>query len=286
MERSDPLCGQRHLSEPIIVFALGAGVQSSVVALMAARGEIQAPVACVFADTQGEPASVYQWLSWLEKQLPFPVYRVTAGDLAADQLVIHTAKVSGNRYISADLPAFVRHDTGKIGMMGRKCTADYKITPVTQQLRRMLGIKSVRPGSGVLVNLALGISMDEVIRMKPSRFPWIKHYWPLIDLGMTRDDCKAWMKSHGYPEPPRSACSFCPFHSDDEWIRLRDDEPDAFAQAVQFEKDLQHAATQQDVLKGVPYLHDSATPLSSVKFQASHNSADIFGNECEGLCGV
>ena len=59
------------------VISLGAGVQSSVMALMAARGELEPTVdACIFADTGGEPESVYSFLSYLEEELPFPVYRV------------------------------------------------------------------------------------------------------------------------------------------------------------------------------------------------------------------
>ncbi len=70
--------------EPIHLLSLGAGVQSSTLALMAAAGEVTPmPLAAIFADTQAEPPSVYRWLDWLEKQLPFPVHRVTAGDLAA-----------------------------------------------------------------------------------------------------------------------------------------------------------------------------------------------------------
>ena len=60
--------------EPIHVLSLGAGVQSSTLALMAAKGEVgPMPTAAIFADTQAEPASVYKWLDWLEAQLPFPV---------------------------------------------------------------------------------------------------------------------------------------------------------------------------------------------------------------------
>ena len=64
------------------IISLGAGVQSSVMALMAARGELTPmPSAAVFADTQWEPAGVYAHLDWLEQQLPFPTYRVTQGNL-------------------------------------------------------------------------------------------------------------------------------------------------------------------------------------------------------------
>src|SRR5215475_6635832 len=67
----------------LTVISLGAGVQSSTMALMAAHGEIEPmPKCAIFADTQDEPHSVYTWLDWLEKQLPFPVVRVTAGRLS------------------------------------------------------------------------------------------------------------------------------------------------------------------------------------------------------------
>lgn len=63
------------------ILSLGAGVQSSTLALMAAHGEIERPDCAIFADTQAEPESVYRWLDWLETQLPFPVLRVTKGEM-------------------------------------------------------------------------------------------------------------------------------------------------------------------------------------------------------------
>src|SRR3990167_7074077 len=78
------------------IISLGAGVQSSTMALMAAAGEITPmPTAAIFADTQDEPSNVYRWLDWLEKQLPFPVYRVTNGSLSASILEIRTSKKGG-----------------------------------------------------------------------------------------------------------------------------------------------------------------------------------------------
>ncbi len=71
---------------PIQTISLGAGVQSSTMALMAAAGEITPMPDCsVFADTQAEPGSVYKWLDWLEKQLPYPVHRVTAEAIRVDK---------------------------------------------------------------------------------------------------------------------------------------------------------------------------------------------------------
>lgn len=65
------------------VLSLGAGVQSTTLALLAAHREIEPPDAAIFADTQWEPAHVYEHLSWLRSPnvLPFPVHIVTAGDI-------------------------------------------------------------------------------------------------------------------------------------------------------------------------------------------------------------
>jgi hypothetical protein len=265
------------------VLSLGAGVQSSVAALMDPTFDC-----AIFADTQGEPAQVYEWLSWLEKQLPYPVYRVTAGSLEAREVRVRISKKSGLPWMKNSIPAFV--DKGpwrKRGMLGRKCTLDFKITPITRKLRELAGIKRApKDKSLVLVDQSLGISIDEYMRAKPSRESWIKHSFPLIDLGMTRADCIAWMAAKGYPEPPRSACRFCPFHSDAEWARLKIEEPEDFARAADFEKKLQTAA--KGVLDGVPYLHSSLKPLAEVTLAdlPEKQQVDMFNNECEGLCGV
>lgn len=270
------------------VLSLGAGVQSSVLALMSAAGEIEPFDCAIFADTQGEPASVYAWLDWLAAKLPYPVHRVTIGSLEAREVTVRISKRSGKPWMKNSIPAFIDNGPGrKLGMLGRKCTTDFKIEPIKRKLRTLVGIKRTpKDKSLVLVDQAIGISLDEFLRAKPSRETWIKHYFPLIDLGMTRTDCMAWMKANGYPEPPRSACRFCPFHSDAEWTRLRDSEPAEFEAAVLFERRLQSAAA--GVLDGVPYLHSSLKPLDQVTFAdlPAKQQVDMFNNECEGLCGV
>jgi hypothetical protein len=132
----------------------------------------------------------------------------------------------------------------------------------------------------------IGISTDEAQRMKPQQEPWIRARWPLIEQGTSREDCRAWMISNGYPEPPRSACTFCPFHSDEEWLRLS---PVELAAAADYERELQEAARNQEALIGVPFLHDSCKPLLSVNFKKSEKGfkqLSMFGNECTGLCNT
>ncbi len=66
------------------VLSLGAGVQSTALALMAAHGEIgPMPDCAIFADTGWEPKAVYEHLAWLKSPnvLPFPVHIVTGGNI-------------------------------------------------------------------------------------------------------------------------------------------------------------------------------------------------------------
>lgn len=248
------------------------------------------PDAAIFADTQAEPASVYKWLDWLEEQLPFPVHRVSRGDLTEESLTIREhQKKPGSHWVKSLIPAFIENLDGSRGIMGRQCTYSYKVEQLEKASRRLAGVK--RGQKEITVTQWIGISWDEIQRMKPSRVPWAQHRWPLVEMRMGRRDCLKWMESHGYPKPPRSACVYCPFHSDDEWRRLRDEEPQEFQRAIQFEKDLQVAKSQTDNQRGKPFLHPSLVPLDKVDFSTDVEKGQQllwadFGNECEGMCGV
>ena len=286
--KSSPILRDEQI-KPVHLVSLGAGVQSSTMAMMAAAGEITPmPTAAIFADTQAEPASVYRWLDWLETQLPFPVYRVTKGSLEADETRIRTSAKSGARYMKGSIPAFVKNtETGKIGLLGRKCTEDYKIVPIQKKVRELVGI--ARGGAGVVrAVMWIGVSTDESQRMKHSLVDYIENYWPLIRLRMSRQHCLDWMAARGFPIPPRSACHFCPFHTDKEWSRLRNDEPEEFARSVEFDRSLRVAAENQDVLRGKPYLHRSCKPLDQVDFRSDVERGQQLLNwqdECTGMCG-
>lgn len=144
--------------------SLGAGVQSSTLALMAAHGEIGPPLdAAIFADTQAEPRAVYRWLDWLEGAIaaaphPFPVHRVTAGSLRLKALEMRVTK-DGRRFSRADVPVFTRNADGERGIVQRKCTYDFKLRPLWKAQRRLA---SVPRGTKVpVVTSWIGISWDE-----------------------------------------------------------------------------------------------------------------------------
>lgn len=279
------------------VLSLGAGVQSSCLALMAAKGEITPmPDFAVFADTQAEPASVYDWLDWLETQLPFPVYRVTKGDLTKDSLnPIARKKDSENGLKEGDffmprfIPVFgIMPNGDKTAAIGRRCTSDYKIIPIIKKIKELCQI--VRGQKEITVTQWIGISWDELQRAKPARDKWTQHHFPLLERKMKRHDCMKWMSDNGYPEPPRSACVYCPFHSNNEWKRLRDDEPVEFQRAIKFDSDIRRQFKKVDkMMKMEIYIHSSCKPLAEIDFDSDIDKGQQvwdFQAECEGMCGV
>jgi hypothetical protein len=264
------------------VLSLGAGVQSTRLALGAARGEIgPMPDCAIFADTGWEPAAVYRHLDWLETQLPFPVYRVTVGNLR-DRI---GAPRPAGKFLVVDIPAFVRGDNGKAGgQITRSCTRDYKIRPIVKKVRELVGLTGKPGPKHVIVEQWIGISTDEAVRMKPSQVDWIQHRWPLIEELESRKDCLAWMEANGYPRPGKSSCIGCPFHGDDEWQALT---PDEFEDACRVDERLRSLPPEKFRLKGVLYLHRSCKPLREVDFaKREGRQHSMFGNECEGMCGV
>ena len=267
----------------IQVISLGAGVQSSTMALMFADGELEPmPDGAIFADTGGEPAYVYEWLGWLESKLPFPLYRVMWKDGLTQNI---KASIAGQRFAGA--PFYTESDGKREGQLRRQCTREFKVQPITQKLRELVGLKPYQraPKGETLVRQYIGISYDEVSRMRTSRSPWIEHKWPLVDLKMYRQDCLDWMKARGYPKPGRSACTYCPYHSDKEWHDLKINYPDAFAEAVEIDE-LIRAGVRGTKKK--LYLHRKLQPISEIRFDtaAASGQTDMFNEECEGLCGV
>lgn len=276
--------------------SLGAGVQSSVLALLLSRSDPRLvelgypkPDVAVFADTGWEPDYVYHHLEWLETQLDYPLIRVAGGDLKANLKQGRT--VSGHRFI--DVPLFVVNPDGKKGMLRRQCTNHYKINPIYRHIRRLAGGQPRRPfPKNVHVEMWLGISSDEVGRMKTSREQWVEHRWPLVDMGMSRQDCSAWFDTqYSGRILPRSACVICPYRSDEHWLELKRSDPGGFNEAVKFDRWLRNSRTNpvRRVLNGRPYLHRERRPLDSVIAEREFkgpNGVNHFQEECEGLCGV
>lgn len=271
------------------VLSLGAGVQSTAMALMASKGEITPmPDFAIFADTQAEPKSVYDHLEWLEKELPFPVYKVTAGSLTEKAITPLKRKRDGVSYVPKEIPLYGVLPNGKIkGALGRQCTADFKIKPIHKFIREKCGVK--RGQKEVTVTEWVGISWDEIQRMKDSRNSWSQKRHPLIEKSITRNQCKEWLKENGYKEPPRSACYYCPFHNNEDWRELKNKEPEEFKKAIEFDYKIREIFLKYDKMKMPVYLHRTCKPLDQVDFDTDEEKGQMtwdFKAECEGMCGI
>jgi len=254
------------------IISLGAGVQSTTLALMAAAGEIKPmPDCAIFADTRWEPKAVYEHLARLMEALPFPVHIVSAGNIRDDAM----GRNNTTGHIFNAVPWFMLKTNGDKGIGRRQCTSEYKLKPIQRKTVELHGGK--RPKGGT--EMWLGISTNEAFRMKPSRVQYITNRWPLIELRMDRSDCKAWLKREGW-EAPKSACIGCPYRSDDQWRALA---PDEVADAIKVDNMIRHQPRG-----GQYFMHRSCKPLSEVDLRsdAEIGQADLFNNECEGMCGV
>ena len=251
------------------VLSLGAGVQSSAMLLMALDGLFgEKPDFAVFADPGWEPKSVYEWLEHLEAEVhPFPIHRVSAGNIRTDTI---TGSLRKTRF--AAMPFYLSNG----GAVPRQCTSEYKILPIYRHLRS-LGITKAE--------MWIGISTDEAIRMKPSRVKWVTNRWPLIELIMNRQRCEEFLVDRMGKVAPKSSCIGCPFHNDAYWLKMREESPEEFADAVEFDE----AIRRVNKMRNEQFLHKSRMPLGKAAFRHEGQSTmflDAFGNECEGLCGT
>lgn len=275
-------------SKPLNILSLGAGVQSTTMALMAAHGEITPmPDCAIFADTQGEPKAVYQHLKWLMSPnvLPFPVHIVTKGNLGEA-----TMDVAEGRSKRCDNPPLwiQSEEVNSSAPIGRSCTREYKIVPIIRKVEELAGlVPRQRKPKTLIATQWIGISTDEIVRAKASDRPHIVHRWPLIEKGMNRTDCLSWLRAHDYPLPPKSACTFCPYKQNDQWRMLRDRWPDEWIDTVEFDRRLRASSTHWPRTSGPVFLHRDLVPLGDAKLDGG--ITDMWGDmpeECEGMCGV
>lgn len=265
--------------------SLGAGVQSTTVLAMSALGLRGCPKAdaAVFADTQDEPQWVYDHLAILEKwaaERGIPVHRTTHGKLSDSYL---DGAIEGRKRFAA-IPAWTKGEDDRAAPLRRQCTSEYKIDPIERKVRALLGVPRVDSRKR-RVACMLGISLDESERMRDSRTSWIENEYPLIAARMTRNDCITLIREVGLPVPRKSACVFCPFHSDSYWRDLKANFPEEWEKAVKFDEAIRDAS--KSGARNPIFLHRSLRPLRGINLDAQGNLfGEGFGNECSGVCGV
>lgn len=242
------------------ILSLGAGVQSTALALMACDGTLPGLDGAIFADTGWEPERVYKHLDRLEgklKDAAIPLYRVSKGNLRRDSV--------DPEHRFASVPYYVRNPDGSDGMGRRQCTAEYKLGPIMRKCRELLGAAPPdfrRVPKGNTVVQWIGFSTDEIHRVndrKDNRYS--EKRYPLLELNMSRKDCQRYLNRVGWGNTAKSACIGCPFHGNAQWRDLRDNSPEEWADAIEFDRLIRKGGARGLPLNGEAFLHRSRLPL-------------------------
>lgn len=245
----------------LISLSLGAGVQSTTLALLAVEGVLPKPDVAIFADTGWEPRAVYEHLDRLARVLDsagIELIRVSKGNLRDDMLD------PDSRY--ASVPYFVRNPDGSDGMGRRQCTSEYKLGPISRKVRELLGASPPefrRVPKGKVCEQWIGFSVDEIHRVSDNdRVSYVRKRYPLLDLNMTRKDCERWLTVRGW-SATKSACIGCPYHGNRQWRQMRDHDRESWDDAVEFDAAIRQGACggTGGQLNGQAYLHRSRVPL-------------------------
>jgi hypothetical protein len=114
---------------------------------------------------------------------------------------------------------------------------------------------------GKVADIWIGFSTDEIQRVSPSRMPYLRNVYPLLDIEMSREQCETYLTERGW-SATKSACIGCPFHGNRAWRELRDERPDEWADAVAFDHAVRSIPGHAASMNGVQaFLHTSRVPL-------------------------
>jgi hypothetical protein len=329
----------RSVIDHIDTLSCGAGRQSACVVLMACHGRIAKPDLVLMADTGWERKKTMKY--WYEVLVPamdkagikHDLVYATHADGTRKNIREDTLRSVREGTRIANAPLFVdkgmqpckhqvkgvkeerpigtceMHPEGKYekGKLNRACTGEYKLEPMTKRTRQELGLKRgghwTTKARKCTANASVGIATEESKRAKgKSGLANVTLSYPLIELGMSTADCIAMIEELGYPVPIKSACIGCCFRSLQSWAKMKRDDPEEFADAVDFDTKLRHpfglgrlndGRTETDYLDGrVPegrekgsiypaYLLPSCTPLAEAELPAIEEGAsESFGGEC------
>lgn len=255
--------------------SLGLGVQSTAVYLMSSMGILPRADVAIFADPQAEHYKTYDILEWL---LKWKEENNGIDIIVNKDRNIYKDLMKTNPDSHVRVPQIPAH-VDPSGIALRQCTFEYKINPVVQSCRKLHKLKKrqrMKP-----TEMWLGISTDEIQRMKESQMYNVDYFYPLIYVQLSRKDCIDFFKENSFPVPPKSSCVFCPFHSNKFWKELQLEGGSAWKMSVEIDKKIR----KKHGMNGQMYLHPSKKPLEDIDFD--DKQTELFeGFDCEGYCGL
>ena len=253
------------------VISLGWGVQSFGLAAMSALGVLPPVDAAVHADTGHERAETYafaaKWTPWLEER------------------GVRVVTVQGTHQLApveewggVFLPAHTKNLTDNSGgMLRRQCTQRWKIAPI----RRWLQVNRDKQP----VEQWLGITLDEITRMKSSRVKYITNTYPFIEMldrPWTRGMVMRWLQENDLEIPVKSSCVFCPYHDPQTWRDIQLADNGDWEKVLEVDRAIRHKRPGY-----LCYLTAARKPLDEIDFrsQEEHGQMTLWeAEECSGMC--
>lgn len=195
------------------VLLLSGGKDSTALALYMRERYPEIEMEYVFCDTHKELQETYEYLTKIEAFLGKPVVKLSSEK--KDRGFDHYLDVYRGYLPSPSM---------------RWCTKKLKIEP----FEKYVGDDPVR--------LYVGIRADEHREGYISTKPNIEPVFPFKEDGVTKTDVFEILEDSGVGVPEyyewrsRSGCYFCFFQRRSEWVGLREEHPDLFEKAKQYEK--------------------------------------------------
>jgi 3'-phosphoadenosine 5'-phosphosulfate sulfotransferase (PAPS reductase)/FAD synthetase len=201
--------GNSNAEPPRHVLSLSGGKDSAALAIYM-RDRVP-EMEYIFNDTNKELPETYEYLERIQDYLRKPIIRLNA-ELGFD----HWYDVYGGM-----IPSNHR----------RWCTKMLKLKPFETYI-----------GSDPVLNY-VGLRADEDRRGYISHKPNITPVYPFIEDGLKLKDIEGILRDSGIGMPPytkwgrtRSGCYFCFYQQKIEWVRLKEQYPDLFEKAKEYER--------------------------------------------------
>ena len=245
------------------VWSYGGGTQSVAIAVLIAQGQLPKPTHTIFADTSREASETMEYFEANVKPI-FDRIGITLEIASHDLATVDLYSKKGELLI----PAFTEG-----GALQTFCSTEWK-TRVVRRYKRSLGFGPKNP-----VRTWLGMSRDELGRVKDSDVEWDSNWFPLlfgVAPALSRAECVTLIKEYGLPDPPKSSCWMCPWRRNAQWRRLKEHYPDDWAKAVALDEEIR----AKDKFNAV-YLHDSRVPLKDADLSEKPKAEGWLFNEVE-----
>lgn len=254
------------------------------------------PELFIFADTHDEPTALYPHLEAMREKIQGDGRKlviVSRGGLLEhieSKWALWKEDHPKKRGVSPP-PFFAMGKDGRAAPTRRQCTNWFKIEPIEREVKRYFSVKRARKGirggrCDDRVYGWLGISYDEMQRMKSATEDWRRISHPLVFMRWTRERCAEYLRSLGI-EPARSACVYCPFRGPEEWREIRESSED-WVKVLRLDDLLERCEGSGFMgMKSPLYLHRDLVRMRDLDLSEKRTqSRSLWDDECAGVCGV